>query len=87
MFIPATLSVVFAIAFSASAFPALQRDEVDFSSTSVAEKLNGPPAGWVQDDSIVFDKDASTVKLRIHLMRQGVDKFHDMAMNVSIHVL
>lgn len=80
-----TLTFILAIAFSVSAVPTLSRKDVDFSK-SVVEKLNGPPAGWVQDDSIDFDKDASNVKLRIHLVRQGVEKFEEMAMNVSVDV-
>lgn len=86
MFLSNTFYVVLAIVSSASAFPALRSQDVDFS-TSVAEKLNGPPTGWVQDDSIIVDKDAATITLRINLVRQGVDKFQDMAMNVSFDTL
>jgi tripeptidyl-peptidase-1 len=50
--------------------------------SSLIEKLNGPPIGWTKDDTIKIDKDVEGVKLRIHLVQQGMDKFHDMAMRV-----
>jgi len=84
MLFSSSLPVLLAIASSASAFPALWNREADFTASSVVEKLSGPPAGWTQDDSITFDKDAATVQLRIHLIRQGVEKFSELAMNVRV---
>jgi hypothetical protein len=49
---------------------------------SVFEKLAGPPVGWVKDDAAKIDKSSSQVKLRIHLVQQGMDKFHDVAIQV-----
>lgn len=70
-----TFSAVLAVASSAVArnIPA---------TTSVYEKLNGPPTGWVADDSTPINKDTSTMRLRVQLVPQNVDKFHELAMNV-----
>jgi tripeptidyl-peptidase-1 len=51
-------------------------------SSSIREKLAGPPAGWVRDESAKVDKETSVLSLRIHLVHQDMDKFHDLAMNV-----
>jgi tripeptidyl-peptidase-1 len=85
MFMFKSLSVALALAAGSSAFPtfgALLGKDTS-TKTSVVEKLQGPPAGWVLDDTAKFDKDVSTIKLRIQLVNQDMDKFHDMAMNVS----
>jgi tripeptidyl-peptidase-1 len=50
--------------------------------SSVREKLTGPPPGWVRDESVEVDKDGSLMSLRIHLVHQDMDKFHELAMNV-----
>ncbi|KAN0089028.1 subtilisin-like protein [Hyaloscypha variabilis] len=49
--------------------------------TSIREKLAGPPTGWVQDPSANVDKN-SMMSLRIHLVHQDMDKFHELAMNL-----
>jgi len=54
---------------------------VDFTS-SVVEKLNSAPVGWVKDPSAKLDKDATSITLKVHLVNQDMDKFHDLAMNV-----
>jgi tripeptidyl-peptidase-1 len=73
------------LAFSLTAFasPApgkYSSKNVSFKS-SIREKLAGPPAGWVKDDSININKD-SMMSLRIHLVHQDMDKFHELATNV-----
>lgn len=50
--------------------------------SSVREKLSAPPAGWVKDGNVKASKDTSTVSLRIHLVHQDMDKFHELATNV-----
>jgi len=50
--------------------------------SSVREKLAGPPAGWVKDGSVKVNKETSTMSLRIHLVHQDMDKFHELATNV-----
>jgi hypothetical protein len=86
MFLLSTLSIAFAFSSSAFASPTgLSSRDAPFKS-SVVEKLNGPPAGWTKDDSIRIDKDVEMVKLRIHLVQQGMDKFHDMAMKVYLAI-
>jgi tripeptidyl-peptidase-1 len=80
MFLLNGLSVALALASSACAFPTVGKD--DSFKSSVVEKLTGPPAGWVKDDSIHLDKDDSMMRLRIHLVNQDMKKFHDFAMRV-----
>jgi hypothetical protein len=72
----ALLSTTFAV-------PALEESadsNVSFKSI-VQEKLAGPPAGWVEDKNMDFDK-SSMINLRIHLVHQDMDKFHELALNV-----
>jgi tripeptidyl-peptidase-1 len=84
MFLFNTVSVLLALSSSANAFPTFggvfHRDEP--LKSSVFEKLTGPPAGWVKDETATIDKDASTVRLRFHLVQQDMSKFHDLAMKV-----
>jgi hypothetical protein len=77
-------SIPAALAFSSFtlASPAGQSSRDTIFNSSVVEKLNGLPAGWKKADTIKIDKDVEGVKLRIHLVQQGMDKFHDMAMRV-----
>ena len=49
----------------------------------VKEKLSAPPLGWVQDVSHKVDKAAASIKLRINLVQQDVDKFQDMVVRVG----
>lgn len=51
-------------------------------SGRVSEKLNGPPTGWAVDDSSPIDKERSMIKLRVQLVQQNMDIFHELAMNV-----
>jgi tripeptidyl-peptidase-1 len=55
----------------------------DSTSNRVYEKINGPPAGWSIDESSPIDKDLSMIKLRVQLVPQNMDKFHELAMNVQ----
>lgn len=63
-----------------------------YSSTSgqetsrTIEKIESAPAGWTKDESAKLDKDESLMKLRIHLVHQDMDKFHEMAMNVRMTI-
>lgn len=52
------------------------------TSNVVVEELQSPPVGWVKDESAKVDKDATTITLQIHLANQGMNEFHDLAMNV-----
>ena len=80
-----TISAVLALSSSALAFPFSQTGDeskdVTFKS-SIFEKLAMPPRGWEKDESVLFDKDGSSVKLRIHLVQQGMSDFHDLALKV-----
>jgi tripeptidyl-peptidase-1 len=52
--------------------------------SKVVEKLSAPPEGWVKDAEAKIDKEKLLIKLRIHLTHRDMDKFHDLAMNVSL---
>lgn len=75
------LLVVLAVPASSLATPLSSREAGHFK-TSIREKLPAAPAGWERDDSVKLDKNAFMVKLRIHLVQQGMRKFHDLAMKV-----
>ncbi len=78
------LSLLLTLSCSTFGFPTSERasTESDIVKTSIVEKLNGPPAGWTKDETAKIDKDASMIKLRIHLVQQDMGKFHDLAMKV-----
>jgi tripeptidyl-peptidase-1 len=52
------------------------------TSSVVFEKVESSPAGWVLDKAAKVDKDATSITLKIHLVNQGMDKFHKLAMDV-----
>lgn len=84
MFFRTAISIALALSSTGSAFSffgSKSSRDVSFKM-SVVESLAVPPAGWLLDDSTKFDKDTSTVTLRIHLVQQDMDKFHELAMNV-----
>ncbi|KAI9743211.1 MAG: hypothetical protein M1818_003057 [Claussenomyces sp. TS43310] len=83
MFLLNPLSLVLALASGSFAFPTFAGSDEALPKSSIAEKLAGPPAGWISDDSTQVDKDVSMIKLRIHLVQQNMDKFHDMATNIA----
>ncbi|ESZ90445.1 hypothetical protein SBOR_9165 [Sclerotinia borealis F-4128] len=70
---------IFSVAFATSTVQALPT----FGKSSVFEKIAAPPAGWALDEDAVFDKDVSTMKLRLHLVAQNMPKFHKMAMDIA----
>jgi tripeptidyl-peptidase-1 len=73
------LSVVLAFSTTTFAIPASGNNpggDVPFKS-SVRGALGGPPVGWVKDESVNVDK-ASMMSLRIHLVWQDMDKFHEL---------
>jgi hypothetical protein len=83
MYLLNTVSAVLAFSSSALAFPFPSDSSKDVTfKSSIFEKLAAPPAGWAKDDTVQFDKDASTVRLRIHLVQQSMEEFHDLAMKV-----
>lgn len=83
MYFFSAVSVVLALSPSAFSSPTRHpKRDVSFKS-SVVEKLNGPPVGWTKDDSTKVDKNVEMVKLRIHLVQQEMDKFHNMAMKIA----
>lgn len=84
MFLLQSISAALALSSAAFAFPASGSGESKDAAfkSSVFEKLAAPPAGWAQDDTVQFDKDGSTIKLRIHLVQQNMGDFHDLAMKV-----
>ncbi|ORY17869.1 peptidase S8/S53 domain-containing protein [Clohesyomyces aquaticus] len=79
MFVLRSLSVAIALSVAAVALPT---SHVDFQK-SVAESLRSPPTGWVKDASEKVDKDAASITLKMHLVNQDMDKFHEHAMNIA----
>ncbi len=73
-----------ALAFATLVKPSPASSSDEIFKTSVVENISGPPEGWIRDDTAKLDKDNHTVKLRIHLTHQDMDKFHDLAMKVLI---
>lgn len=70
-----SLLVVLAVSTSTFASPATPK-------CSVTQKLSAPPSGWVLDDGNKINKEKGSIKLRIGLVPENMDKFHDMAMRV-----
>ena len=62
------------------------RRDGDFKS-SVVESLSGPPLGWAKDESLKLNKEDMKISLRIHLVQQDMDKFHELAINVRDRTL
>lgn len=62
--------------------------QAGFGCAAIIERLNGPPAGWYRDASLSneINKDGLMMKLRIHLVHQDMDKFHELATQVRSHV-
>jgi tripeptidyl-peptidase-1 len=81
MFFSGALSIVLALSASALAGPV--NDKRTSFKSSVVEKLLTPPAGWVEVPSAQVNKDVDTITLRIHLVQQDLEKFQEMAINVS----
>lgn len=84
-------SVLLALASTASSFPTFGFSSSSnqngtpslFSSSRVVESLASPPRGWVRDDTTVVNKDDAAIRLRVHLVHQDMDKFHELALNIA----
>lgn len=81
-------SVLLSLANAASAIPAFTNPwsastSSDVYVNHVVESLASPPRGWVKDESRVLDKDEASIRLRIHLARQDMDKFYEVALNIA----
>lgn len=84
MLIFKSISAALALSSAALAFPFSSDSSKDVTfKSSIFEKIAAPPAGWTKDDTVQFDKDSSTMKLRIHLVQQNMEDFHDLAMKVT----
>lgn len=79
MLLLSTLSAIVAVASSVSGLN-IRRSS---ASGRLIEKVHGPPPGWAVDDSTPINKESSMMKLRVQLVPQNVDKFHEMAINVQ----
>ncbi|KAF1969695.1 tripeptidyl-peptidase 1 precursor [Bimuria novae-zelandiae CBS 107.79] len=53
------------------------------TSSIVFEKLDSTPVGWALDNSAKIDKDGTFITLKIHLVNQGMDAFHKLAMDIA----
>jgi tripeptidyl-peptidase-1 len=56
-----------------------------FTLASVIEKLDTLPTGWSRDEVLTgqIAKDELSMKVRIHMVHQDIDKFHDLAMKIA----
>jgi hypothetical protein len=54
-------------------------------ATTIKEKLSAPPVGWVHDVAHKINKDAALIKLRINLVEQNMDKFHETVIRVRLY--
>lgn len=85
-------SVLLALASTGTSFPtwgnpfsgssSSSSSSQDIYKNSVVESLTAPPRGWVKDESAYVDKDDAQIRLRMHLVNQDMDKFHELAMSV-----
>lgn len=78
MLVLKTISAVVAVASSVAALHVPKSTDAG----RIYEKLNSPPAGWEVDNTTPINKDTSTMKLRVQLVPQNMNKFHELAMNV-----
>jgi tripeptidyl-peptidase-1 len=78
MFILRVLPVVTVLATACVARPTNE------FSKAVIEKLEAAPVGWVKDSSTELDKDSTSITLKVHLVNQDMDRFHDLAINVCV---
>lgn len=76
------ISLSFSLATLTTFCIARPTKNVDFNK-AVVEALDAAPTGWVKDASAKLDKDATSITLKIHLVNQDMDKFHDLAMNIA----
>ncbi|KUJ09482.1 subtilisin-like protein [Mollisia scopiformis] len=79
MFILNSLSVLVALSSCVYASPTSSSTH----GSRIIEKIESAPAGWTKDESTRLDKDGELMKLRIHLVHQDMDKFHDLAMKIA----
>lgn len=75
-------SLLLALASTTLSFPTSGSQDVQKNSVVVVESLSAPPRGWVKNETQQVDKEASQIRLRMHLVHQDMDKFHEVAMNV-----
>lgn len=76
------LSFSFSLATLTTVCIARPTNNVNFNK-AVVETLDAAPTGWVKDAAAKLDKDATSITLKIHLVNQDMDKFHDLAMNIA----
>lgn len=74
-------SLLLALASTTLSFPTSGSQDVRKNSV-VVESLSAPPRGWVKNETQQVDKEAAQIRLRMHLVHQDMDKFHELAMNV-----
>lgn len=77
---------VAALAAGGFAFPTSDlggdKRSVAFTKTNVFESISAPPSRWIKQDVAGFSKSEATMDLRIQLVHQSMDKFHELALNV-----
>jgi tripeptidyl-peptidase I len=80
------LSASLLLALLATGSIALSASSDSFAKTKVFEKPAVVPGRWAKQDAAIAgsSKSNATLELRIHLVAQNMDKFHEMAMDVRI---
>lgn len=82
-----SISTILAVASSVLAIPyESSASRVVAFKSSVFHKLAQPPMGWERDESVIIDKDGSSIKMRIHLVQQRMGEFHDLALKVRFSI-
>lgn len=81
-------AVLLALSATALSFPTWgnsnnNQDAATYTNKAVVESLAEPPRGWVADPSRSVDKDTASIRLRLHLVHQDMDKFHETALNIA----
>ena len=85
MFLFSLLTIILSLTTSCLAFPTPEFNPKNgILKSSVIEQLGEPPNGWMRDPAFGVDKKALLVTLRIHLVQQGMEEFHELATKVNL---
>jgi hypothetical protein len=52
------------------------------TNSVVLEKIESSPSGWTLDPAANEDKESTTLTLKVHLVNQGMNDFHKLALDV-----
>ncbi|KAH6660927.1 peptidase S8/S53 domain-containing protein [Truncatella angustata] len=80
-FLALAATAVGSFAFPTSNFGGAEKRS--FAKTNIFESINAAPTRWAKQDIHEFSKDDATMELRIQLVHQDMDKFHELALNIA----